>query len=187
MPVEEATPESDAAELPAPSGRRTEGEGNEEPPTLIPPPPPPPTFEHLPDVWVLELSSFQLDEAKGFEPTAATVLNITQDHLDWHGDMSAYIAAKARVFGKHAVMVINRDDPQVASALADVGRIAVRKVVEIHLDRVRRIVKVQGMVNADPSFTQHSQVINGVSDLLVDVFGERGKHARASVGMSSLS
>jgi UDP-N-acetylmuramoylalanine--D-glutamate ligase len=39
----------------------------------------------LPQVWVLELSSFQLDGVTGFEPTAATVLNVTQDHLDWHG------------------------------------------------------------------------------------------------------
>jgi UDP-N-acetylmuramoylalanine--D-glutamate ligase len=67
----------------------------------------------LPEVWVLELSSFQLDEAKGFEPDAATVLNITEDHLDWHGSMAAYVAAKARVFGRAAVMVINRDDPAV--------------------------------------------------------------------------
>jgi UDP-N-acetylmuramoylalanine--D-glutamate ligase len=85
----------------------------ERPLPIAPPPPPGPTFEHLPDVWVLELSSFQLDEVKGFEPSAATVLNITQDHLDWHGDMPAYVAAKARVFGKKAVMVINRDDPAV--------------------------------------------------------------------------
>ena len=67
----------------------------------------------LPDVWVLELSSFQLDEAKGFEPDAATVLNITEDHLDWHGSMAAYVAAKGRIFGKEAVMVINRDDAAV--------------------------------------------------------------------------
>ncbi|RQP21534.1 UDP-N-acetylmuramoyl-L-alanine--D-glutamate ligase [Piscinibacter terrae] len=83
------------------------------PPHLIPPPPPGPVFEHLPEVWVLELSSFQLDEAKGFEPSAGTVLNITQDHLDWHGNMAAYTGAKARIFGKNAVMVINRDDPAV--------------------------------------------------------------------------
>ena len=51
----------------------------------------------LPEVWVLELSSFQLDGVQGFEPTAATVLNITQDHLDWHGDMAAY----ARGQGPH--------------------------------------------------------------------------------------
>jgi UDP-N-acetylmuramoylalanine--D-glutamate ligase len=80
---------------------------------LAPPPPAEPVFEALPEVWVLELSSFQLDEACGFEPSAAAVLNITQDHLDWHGSMSHYIAAKARVFGKQAVMVINRDDPMV--------------------------------------------------------------------------
>ncbi len=67
----------------------------------------------LPEVWVLELSSFQLDACTEFEPTAATVLNVTQDHLDWHGDMAAYAAAKAKVFGGHAVMVLNRDDPIV--------------------------------------------------------------------------
>lgn len=72
-----------------------------------------PVFEHLPEVWVLELSSFQLDGVRGFEPSAGALLNITQDHLDWHGSMSHYIAAKTRVFGKHAVMVINRDDPMV--------------------------------------------------------------------------
>jgi enamine deaminase RidA (YjgF/YER057c/UK114 family) len=54
------------------------------------------------------------------------------------------------------------------------------------LNRVRRIVKVVGMVNADPSFTLHSQVINGFSDLMVDLFGENGRHARTSIGMSSL-
>ncbi|MEO8059127.1 MAG: UDP-N-acetylmuramoyl-L-alanine--D-glutamate ligase [Burkholderiales bacterium] len=83
-------------------------------PIIVPPPPPAePVFEHLPEVWVLELSSFQLDQAKGFEPSAAAVLNITQDHLDWHGSMASYVAAKARVFGQSAVMVVNRDDAAV--------------------------------------------------------------------------
>lgn len=54
------------------------------------------------------------------------------------------------------------------------------------LNRVKNIVRAQGMVNADPSFKQHSQVINGFSDLMVEVFGEKGKHARAAIGMSSL-
>jgi UDP-N-acetylmuramoylalanine--D-glutamate ligase len=88
-------------------------EDSASPAILAAPEPAAPVFDHLPDVWVLELSSFQLDEAKGFEPSAAAVLNITQDHLDWHGSMGHYIAAKARVFGKKAVMVINRDDPLV--------------------------------------------------------------------------
>ncbi|AEL25722.1 RidA family protein [Cyclobacterium marinum] len=54
------------------------------------------------------------------------------------------------------------------------------------LNRVKNIVRAKGMVNADPSFTQHSQVINGFSDLMVEVFGEKGKHARAAIGMGSL-
>ncbi|MET3179507.1 UNVERIFIED_ORG: UDP-N-acetylmuramoylalanine--D-glutamate ligase [Variovorax guangxiensis] len=73
--------------------------------------------ETLPDVWVLELSSFQLDGVQGFEPTAATVLNLTQDHLDWHGDMAAYGAAKARIFGAHGLMILNRDDAGVMAML----------------------------------------------------------------------
>ena len=54
------------------------------------------------------------------------------------------------------------------------------------LDRVKRIVKVLGMVNGVPEFGQQPQVINGCSDLFVEVFGERGHHARSAVGMGSL-
>ncbi|HMN21263.1 MAG TPA: UDP-N-acetylmuramoyl-L-alanine--D-glutamate ligase [Ottowia sp.] len=69
----------------------------------------------LPEAWVLELSSFQLDAAHDFEPTAAVLLNITQDHLDWHGSLEAYAAAKAKVFGPTGAMVLNRDDARVAA------------------------------------------------------------------------
>jgi UDP-N-acetylmuramoylalanine--D-glutamate ligase len=71
----------------------------------------------LPEVWVLELSSFQLDAVTGFEPTAATVLNLSQDHLDWHGDMQAYAAAKGRIYGERGVMLLNRDDARVMAQL----------------------------------------------------------------------
>ncbi len=54
------------------------------------------------------------------------------------------------------------------------------------LDRVKRVVKVLGMVNAMPDFEDPPKVINGCSDLFVEVFGERGRHARSAVGMSSL-
>lgn len=77
----------------------------------------------LPQVWVLELSSFQLDGVQGFEPSAATVLNLSQDHLDWHGSMRAYAEAKARIFGEHALMVLNRDDPLVMAMLPDPVRL----------------------------------------------------------------
>jgi UDP-N-acetylmuramoylalanine--D-glutamate ligase len=71
----------------------------------------------LPQVWVIELSSFQLDGVENFEPKAATVLNVTQDHLDWHGSMGSYAAAKARVFGSTSLMVLNREDPLVMAML----------------------------------------------------------------------
>jgi enamine deaminase RidA (YjgF/YER057c/UK114 family) len=54
------------------------------------------------------------------------------------------------------------------------------------LDRVKRIVKVLGMVNAVPEFTDHPKVINGCSDLFVEIFGDAGRHARSAVGMGSL-
>jgi enamine deaminase RidA (YjgF/YER057c/UK114 family) len=54
------------------------------------------------------------------------------------------------------------------------------------LDRIERIVKVLGMVNAAPQFCEHPKVINGCSDLFVDVFGDQGRHARSAVGMGSL-
>ena len=71
----------------------------------------------LPEVWVLELSSFQLDGVTNFEPTAAAVLNLSQDHLDWHGSMPAYAAAKAQIYGHQGLMLLNRDDPQVMAQL----------------------------------------------------------------------
>ena len=72
----------------------------------------------LPKVWVLELSSFQLNDANGFEPTAGVVLNITQDHLDWHESMASYVEAKSLVYGFHSRMVINRDDEVVMGMLS---------------------------------------------------------------------
>jgi len=107
-------------------------------------------LDDLPEVWVLELSSFQLEGGgggvRGFEPDAAAVLNLTQDHLDWHGSMAAYGAAKARIFGTHAVMVVNADDPLVLGMVpAPVepkgkarGRPVERSVLRFSLEAPRR-------------------------------------------------
>ena len=73
-----------------------------------------------------------------------------------------------------------------AARLVAVNQLAVLKDEIGDLNRVVQIVKVFGMVNASNDFTKHSQVINGFSDLIVEVFGDRGKHARAAVGMVSL-
>lgn len=75
----------------------------------------------LPDVWVLELSSFQLHWTKRLKFDASTVLNITQDHLDWHRDMQEYAEDKFRIFSSHGVCVLNRDDPLVGAATLPEG------------------------------------------------------------------
>jgi UDP-N-acetylmuramoylalanine--D-glutamate ligase len=75
----------------------------------------------LPDVWVLELSSFQLHATTSLDADAAALLNVSEDHLDWHGTLDAYGADKARVFGAHSVRVFNRDDAISTSLAARPG------------------------------------------------------------------
>jgi UDP-N-acetylmuramoylalanine--D-glutamate ligase len=71
--------------------------------------------EDLPDVWVLELSSFQLATTHSLQCDAAAVLNVSDNHLDWHDSLEQYAAAKARIFAAKTVRVINRDDPRVTA------------------------------------------------------------------------
>lgn len=78
--------------------------------------------DSLPQVWVLELSSFQLHSCFSLQADAATVLNLSQDHLDWHGDFSAYCADKARIFGADTIQILNRDDPAVMALAPAVAR-----------------------------------------------------------------
>jgi len=70
--------------------------------------------------------------------------------------------------------------------LTAINQLAVLKTMLGNLNRVKRIVKVLGMVNSDPNFIDQPKVVNGFSDLMVEVFGDRGRHARAAVGMASL-
>jgi UDP-N-acetylmuramoylalanine--D-glutamate ligase len=85
--------------------------------------------ERLPEVWVLELSSFQLAGAgaSAFEADAAALLNLSEDHLDWHGSFADYSAAKARIFGTRATIVIDRDDAALARLLPAPKTLPARK------------------------------------------------------------
>lgn len=74
--------------------------------------------EHQYDLWVLELSSFQLDLTHSLKPVAATILNVSPDHLDRHHTMEAYIAAKQRVYHHAEVSLYNREDVHTMPALA---------------------------------------------------------------------
>jgi UDP-N-acetylmuramoylalanine--D-glutamate ligase len=83
----------------------------------------------LPQIWVLELSSFQLETTATLNPAAATVLNVSDDHLDRYAGLDEYAAVKARIFSGGGVQVLNRDDPRVSRmALAE------RRVITFGLD-----------------------------------------------------
>jgi enamine deaminase RidA (YjgF/YER057c/UK114 family) len=75
---------------------------------------------------------------------------------------------------------------QEAARLCTINALAQLKSSLGSLNGIKRVIKLTGFVNADPSFTDHAKVLNGASDLLVAIFGEKGKHVRAAVGVSSL-
>lgn len=75
---------------------------------------------------------------------------------------------------------------QEAARLCTINALAQLKSSLGSLNGIKRVIKVTGFVNSDPSFTDHAKVLNGASDLLVAIFGEKGKHVRAAVGVSSL-
>ena len=82
-------------------------------------------------------------------------------------------------------------DYSVEQAYADSRQIGLQILATVRaatgsLDKIQAVIKLLGMVNAEPDFKDHPKVINGCSDLLVEVLGERGKHARSAVGMGSL-
>jgi UDP-N-acetylmuramoylalanine--D-glutamate ligase len=88
-----------------------------------------PTTGAWPDVYVLELSSFQLETTSSLEPTAATVLNVTDNHLDRYADIDEYARTKARIFAGGGVQVLNRDDPRRSRCGSRAARADVRRGV----------------------------------------------------------
>jgi len=135
----------------------------------------------LPQVWVLELSSFQLDGVRGFEPSAATVLNLTQDHLDWHGDMAAYAAAKARIFGARTVAVINRDDPLV-EAMVTVPPPTVPAKGKIKPAKAIKRTVVRFGLQAPTAPGDYGLVSEGGMAWLVRALPDDGEHKRRKDG-----
>ncbi len=93
--------------------------------------------------------------------------------------------ARRRYVGKVGRDLTTEEGYQAARQVM-IGMLATLKATIGDLDRVRRIVKLLGMVNCTEDFTEQPQVINGASDLLVELFGENGRHARSAVGMQSL-
>ena len=130
----------------------------------------------LPEVWVLELSSFQLDAARGFEPTAAAVLNLTQDHLDWHGSMQAYGAAKARIFGQYGLMLLNREDLGVMAMLPEPIRPSVNG--RLQKPQLRRHTTFGGDMPQRPG-DFGIEVVNGMAWLVRALEADETKRKRS--------
>jgi enamine deaminase RidA (YjgF/YER057c/UK114 family) len=81
---------------------------------------------------------------------------------------------------------ISLKEGQEAARLCTINALAQLKSVLGSLDKIRKFVKVSGFVNSEASFTNHPQIINGASDFIVQIFGEKGRHSRSAVGASSL-
>lgn len=105
-------------------------------------------------------------------------LIVTSGQLPWLGKQLAFTGP---VGGKLTVQ-----DGYEAARLCAINAISQLKSVVRDLDRIRQIVRVEGYVYSAPGFRDQPKVLNGASDLLVDVFGERGKHTRTALGISEM-
>jgi enamine deaminase RidA (YjgF/YER057c/UK114 family) len=90
-----------------------------------------------------------------------------------------------QMFG-HLGKDVTIEEGQLAARLTGISMISTLKAYIGDLNKVKRIVKVLGLVNSEPNFTQQPQVMNGFSNLMVEIFGERGKHARSALGVAAL-
>jgi enamine deaminase RidA (YjgF/YER057c/UK114 family) len=109
----------------------------------------------------------------------------------WAGDL-LYLSGQGpkRADGTYRAGRLGRDvtieEAYADARLTGLNLLAVAKAALGELSRIEAVVKLLGMVNAEPDFSDHPKVINGCSDLLVEVLGEAGRHARSAVGMGSL-
>jgi len=139
-----------------------------------------------PDVYVLELSSFQLETTSSLSPTVATVLNLSPNHLDWHENLDAYVHAKSRIFHNGGEQVLNRDDPltmamQIAPRIRTFGSDSPRSELEWGLRRVDAVDWLahgnQNIVpTSDLTLTGRHNMLNALAALaLIDTIGISGR------------
>lgn len=131
------------------------------------------------------LSAMELKLPRPPQPVANYVGAVTVNNLVFVSGHGPYRDGKFVYLGK-VDSVISVEEAYKAAQLVMLNALASLKAEIGSLDHVRRVVKLLGMVNSDPTFTRQPEVINGASDLLTKLFGERGRHARSAVGMGSL-
>lgn len=118
-------------------------------------------------------------------PIAAYVPAVRTGNLVFTSGQLPTIEGTLIATGKVGAEVSVEHAKAAAERAALNGLAAIKQVIG-DLDKIVRVVKVVGFVAVDPSFTNHSAVVNGASELLAECFGEAAKHARSSVGMASL-
>jgi enamine deaminase RidA (YjgF/YER057c/UK114 family) len=119
------------------------------------------------------------------EPVANYVNGVRTNNLIFLAGKGPKRADGTEITGKLGDTV-SIEEGYEGARLTAINQLAVLKEMLGDLRKVKRVVKVLGMVNSAPDFVEQPAVINGFSDLIVEVFGERGRHARAAVGMASL-
>ena len=120
------------------------------------------------------------------KPVANYVPWVRTGNLVFISGQGAVVDGKIQFAGKLGGE-ISMKDGAMSARLTGVNILAqLREACGGDLDRVKRVVKLLGFVNATPHFTEHPKVINGASDLMVEVFGEKGRHARSAVASPSL-
>ncbi|HWN85567.1 MAG TPA: RidA family protein [Vicinamibacterales bacterium] len=119
------------------------------------------------------------------KPLASYVPSVRTGNLVYLAGQGPIVDGKATVTGKVGAQLTEAEGYKVARASILVSLAVLRAEIG-SLDRVTRIVKVVGWVNSAPGFTRQPWVINGASDLLVEIFGEAGRHARSAVGANEL-
>lgn len=119
-------------------------------------------------------------------PVANYVTSVRSGNLIFLSGHGPDLPEGGQVIGKVGANGLTVEQGREAARLTGISLLSTLQAAIGDLNRVERVIKVMGMVNAEPTFTEHPQVMNGFSDLMVDVFGDRGRHVRTSVGMGSL-
>lgn len=107
------------------------------------------------------------------------------DNMIYLSGKGPVTASGERITGKLGIDLSIEEGREAARRIA-ISQLEVIKSVTGDLNKVKRVVKVLGMVNSGPDFIDQPKVINGFSDLMIEAFGDRGRHARSAVGMASL-
>ena len=118
-------------------------------------------------------------------PAGSYVPYVLEKNLLWISGQVPFWNGKVKYCGK-VISDVSMDDAIMAARLCGLNILAQIKTALGDLNRVEQIIKLSGFVNSSSDFTDHPIVINGASDLMVDVFGELGRHTRVAVGASSL-